>query len=187
MSNPFSLTRGPGCLLLTALIMFMPGCTSISIPRGLTPVTGFELDRYLGRWYEIARLDHRFERGLDNVFAEYTARPDGRIAVLNRGYDPVRNTWRQARGVAHFIGDRTTASLAVCFFWPFYGGYHVIVLDRKNYAHAMVAGPSRDYLWILAREPQLPDDVTDALLDQARAWGFPTDGIIRVKQDRAGP
>jgi apolipoprotein D and lipocalin family protein len=162
---------------LSALALMLGGCTSI--PSGLTPVTGFEADRYLGKWYEIARLDHVFERGLDHVTADYTKRPDGAIAVLNRGYDPIKRRWREAKGVARFRGEPTVGSLKVTFFWPFRGGYHVITLD-PDYRWALVAGPSRKYLWILSREPQLAPDIYDRLVRQAREAGFSTDDLIRV-------
>ena len=159
------------------LALFMGGC--VSVPSGLTPVTGFEADRYLGTWYEIARLDHVFERGLDNVTAEYAKLPDGAIAVINRGYDARKQRWREAQGVARFRGAPTVASLRVMFFWPFAGGYHVIALDR-GYRWAMVAGPSRKYLWVLSREPKLAPGVYDRLVRQAREAGFPADDLIRV-------
>lgn len=158
-------------------MLALGGCASV--PSGLTPVTGFEADRYLGKWYEIARLDHAFERGLDNVTAEYAKRPDGAIAVVNRGYAVSQKRWREARGVARFRGDPSVGSLKVTFFWPFTGGYHVIALDR-DYQWAMVAGPSRKYLWILSREPHLAPDIYERLVRQAREAGFPVDGLLRV-------
>jgi len=150
-----------------------------SAPSGLGPGTGFEADRYLGKWYEIARLDHAFERGLDRVTADYAKRPDGAITVLNRGYDPIKHRWREARGVARFRGSSTVGSLKVTFFWPFSGEYRVIALDRR-YQWALVAGPSRKYLWILSREPQLATDIYDRLVQQAREAGSPVDTLIRV-------
>jgi apolipoprotein D and lipocalin family protein len=143
-------------------------------------VRGFELERYLGRWYEIARLDHRFERGLVGVTADYRLRPDGRIEVRNRGYDPRKGVWREARGVARVAGDPSRGQLKVSFFGPFYGGYNVIALD-EDYRWAMVVGPTRGYLWILAREPQLDARTVSALVDQARAAGFPTDRLVFVE------
>ena len=162
---------------LAVLALMLGGCASI--PSGLTPVTGFEADRYLGKWYEIARLDHVFERGLDHVTADYAKRPDGAITVINRGYDPIKQRWREARGVARSCGSPTIGSLKVTFFWPFSGGYHVIALDH-DYRWALIAGPSRKYLWILSREPQLATDIYDRLVRQARKAGFPVDTLIRV-------
>jgi len=165
--------------VLLGVGMFLLGCTRV--PAGLQPVTGFDSQRYLGKWYEIARLNHSFERGLTNVTAEYAARPDGSLSVVNRGYDPRAGKWREARAVARFRGDRTVGSLRVCFFWPFWGGYHIIALDQKDYRYAMVTGPSRSYLWILAREPRLAGQVTAELVAKAKEWDFAVDKLIHVE------
>lgn len=163
-------------------LALLAGCTGV--PDGAQPVRGFELQRYLGTWVEVARLDHRFERGLVDVSATYRLNDDGSVAVLNRGWDPSQGAWKQAEGVARFIGDPQTASLKVSFFGPFYGGYHVIALD-PGYRWAMVIGPTTDYLWILAREPTLDAGVRERLLAQARALGVDTGGLIWVEHGRA--
>ncbi|MEN6625984.1 MAG: lipocalin family protein [Candidatus Sumerlaeia bacterium] len=168
-----------GAVVGAALI----GCASV--PRGVAPVTGFDAERYLGKWYEIARLDHSFERGLDRVDTIYSKRPDGSIAVLNRGYDPAKRRWREARGVARFRVSKDVASFRVTFFWPFSGGYHVIALDR-DYQWALVAGSSRKYLWILAREPRLDSATYERLVGVAREAGFPVESLIRVEQAQEG-
>jgi len=157
------------------------GCAT-DIPQGLEPVTGFEVNRYLGTWYEIARLDHGFERGLSNVTAEYSFRDEDTLNVVNRGYDDSADEWEEARGRAEFQGDPAVASLKVSFFGPFYGGYHVIVLDKDGYEYAMVSGPNRDFLWILAREPVIDDTLLDELVEQARQWDFPVEDLIYVDQ-----
>ena len=162
-------------LLLTALVS---GCTGM--PQGVEPVRPFEVQRYKGEWFEIMRLDHSFERGLTNVTATYTLRDDGSVSVLNRGFDRKNCRWKEADGRAVFQGDRDTASLSVTFFWPFAGGYHVFALDQQDYGWAMIAGPSRDYLWILARQPNLSADIRNRLVDQARGRGFPVDDLILV-------
>jgi apolipoprotein D and lipocalin family protein len=162
------------------LAMLFGGCASV--PQGLEPVGDFKANRYLGTWYEIARLDHSFERGLSKVTAEYSKRDDGRIQVVNRGYDAQRGNWREARGVARFVGPSDVASLEVTFFWPFSGGYHVIVLDREGYSYAMVTSSSRSYLWILARQKHLDAAVQTDLLAKAKAWGFRTEDLIFVEQ-----
>ena len=156
------------------------GCASV--PEGLQPVADFQADRYLGTWYEIARLDHSFERGLSKVTAEYSKRDDGRIQVVNRSYDAQRDRWREARAVARFVGPSDMASLEVTFFWPFSGGYHVIALDRDGYSYAMVTSSSRSYLWILARQKHLAPTVQRDLLDKAEGWGFRTENLIFVEQ-----
>lgn len=155
------------------------GCDGIA--EGLEPVSDFEADRYLGTWYEIARLDHSFERGLSRVTAEYSRRPDGRIGVVNRGYDAERGQWRSIEGVADFAGDEDVASLNVTFFWPFSGAYNVIALDREDYSYAMVTGSNRSYLWILARQDTLAQETLDRLLAKAEHWGFATDELIFVE------
>jgi apolipoprotein D and lipocalin family protein len=168
--------------LWLAVVVWLAGCSGV--PTGLQPVSGFQLERYLGRWYEIARLDHRFERGLTQITAEYRLLPDGQVEVVNRGFDAAKGTWREAKGVARFQGARDVGSLEVSFFGPFYGGYNVLILGA-NYDYALVAGPDRDYLWILARKPELPRATLDRLLTQARAWGFATDALIYVEHTPA--
>lgn len=165
-------------------LLLLAGCSGV--PEGLQPVSGFELPRYLGRWHEIARLDHSFERGLTHVTADYRMREDGRVEVINRGFDPAKNSWRDAKGVARFQGATNIASLEVSFFGPFYGAYNVLVLSA-DYRYAMVAGPYRKYLWILAREPQLDRATLDPLLASAKAWGFATGELIYVDQTPRAP
>jgi len=156
------------------------GC--VGAPPGIAPLTGFDPERYLGTWYEIARLDHGFERGLTRVSARYSARADGGLDVLNRGFDPAKGEWREARGRAYFTGSRDTAALKVSFFGPFYGGYNVIELDRAGYGYALVCGPDLSYLWILARTPRLDPAVRDRLVARARELGFDTGKLIFVEQ-----
>ncbi len=160
---------------LCLLLLTLAGCTGI--PEGVRPVTGFQLDRYLGTWHEIARLDHSFERGLTDVSATYSRRPDGGVDVLNRGFTAAKGQWKEARGRAYFLDRPEVGSLKVSFFGPFYGGYHVFALDR-DYRWALVAGYSHDYLWILARERQLPPAVLEDLLARARTAGFATEALI---------
>jgi apolipoprotein D and lipocalin family protein len=154
------------------------GCAT-SPPANVNPVTGFDVDRYLGTWYEIARLNHRFEQGLSSVTAEYSLNDNAAIKVLNRGYNAEKDKWNSAEGKAKFRGDETVGSLKVSFFGPFYGGYHIVVLD-DDYQHVLVAGPSRNYLWILARSPELEEPVYQQLVDTAHELGFPTNELIRV-------
>jgi apolipoprotein D and lipocalin family protein len=149
----------------------------------MQPVTGFAPERYLGTWYEIARLDHSFERGLTRVTANYAARPDGGIDVLNRGFDAESGEWQEARGRARFVGPRDVASLEVSFFGPFYGGYNVVDLD-PGYTIALVVGPTRSYLWILARSPAPPRAEVDRLVARAQQLGFDTSELIFVSQQR---
>ena len=159
----------------------LAGCTAA--PQGIMPVDNFDLDRYLGTWYEIARLDHRFERGLSQVSATYSKRSDGGVDVINRGFNSQANKWKEAKGRAYFIGEPDVARLKVTFFWPFYGGYNVIELDRENYSYALICGPNKKYLWIMARTKKLDAVITETLIDKARALGFNTSELIMVAQE----
>lgn len=166
-------------------VLLLTGC--IGTPDGVEAVSGVDLGRYLGRWYEIARLDHSFERGLTDVTATYSWRSEGSgvIDVVNRGWDVEKGEWSEARGRAKPVGDPTDGRLKVSFFGPFYGGYNIIALDRDDYAYALVCGPNRSYLWILARSPELDEAVVERLIDRAAELGFPTDELIMVSHDRA--
>lgn len=166
---------------IAALSLTLVACKSPTPPKGVTPITPFDANRYLGTWYEIARLDHRFERGKDHVTATYTTRSDGGISVVNRGYDAEKKAWSESKGKAYFTGNPNTAALKVSFFGPFYGGYNVIALD-DDYQYALVSGPNRDYLWILSRHPTLPANVKQHYLDIAKRLGFAVDKLIWVNQ-----
>ncbi len=161
----------------TLLLALLGGCTGV--PDGLTPVDNFDANRYLGTWYEIARLDHRFERGLEQVSAHYSLNPDGSIKVINRGYDPEQRQWQQAEGTAKFVGEPTIGQLKVSFFGPFYGGYNVLQL-APDYRYALISGPDRDYLWILARSASLPEQDLKFLVAEAKRMGFATEQLIYV-------
>lgn len=152
------------------------GC--VGIPRGVKPVEGFELDRYLGRWYEIARLDHRFERGLTHVTADYTKREDGGVRVLNGGYRDKTHQWKSAEGKAYFVGAPDQGYLKVSFFGPFYGSYIIFELDQQHYQYAVIAGPDKSYLWILARTPEIAPDLKNKLISEAARFGFDTTKLV---------
>ncbi|GAB3274708.1 lipocalin family protein [Parahaliea aestuarii] len=150
------------------------------MPAGVAPVSDFELERYLGEWYEIARLDHSFERGLDQVTAEYALRDDGGVSVVNRGYSAAEGEWQTARGKAYPVEDENTAYLKVSFFGPFYGSYVVFELDRQGYQYAFVSGPDTSYLWLLARTPHPDPQVIERFKQQSAALGFDTSKLIFV-------
>jgi len=171
-------------ILLPLLGTILLGCVS-GAPDGVKPVTNFELQRYLGTWYEVARLDHRFERGLSEVTANYSLRDDGGVAVVNKGRNDESGEWEEAEGKAYFVGDSSVGQLKVSFFGPFYGGYNIIELDQENYQYSLVAGPDRNYLWLLSRTPQLAPDVQDRLVGLAESLGFPVDELIFVTQPGA--
>ncbi len=162
---------------ICVLALLLTACTGT--PRGIEPVENFDGERYMGHWYEIKRLDHRFERGLRNVTAEYSLREDGRVNVTNRGLDTESCEWQEVSGTARFRGDTNTASLAVTFTWPFAGGYHVFALD-DDYQWALVSGPTRGFLWLLARDPDMPAAQRERLVELARVRGFPVDDLILV-------
>ena len=166
------------------IITLQCGCTGV--PDGVQTVIDFDLDRYLGTWYEVARLDHSFERGMSHVTANYSMRDDGGVSVVNRGYKITKGEWDEATGKAYFVGDADIGQLKVSFFGPFYGAYNILELDKDNYQYALVAGPDRSYLWILARSPQLDQNVMSALVNKARSLGFPTDELIYVDHAESG-
>ncbi len=178
------MTRRPSKTWLAVVAIVLTACTGV--PDGIEPVDDFELDRYLGTWYEIARLDHRFERGLSNVSAHYSMRDDGGVAVSNRGYRDAKGEWDEAEGKAYFVDEPNVGRLKVSFFGPFYGGYNVFVLD-DDYQYAMVVGPDRDYLWILSRTPIIDDSLRDDLILEAVDAGFDIEELIFVVHDREDP
>jgi apolipoprotein D and lipocalin family protein len=164
--------------LFLLLTFFLTGC--VRIPEGVQPVDNFNLERYLGKWYEIARLDHSFERGLSRVTAEYSLRDDGGVRVVNRGYAVNKQKWKEVEGKAFFVNEPDQGYLKVSFFGPFYGAYIVFALDREAYTHALVCGPSKSYLWILARTPHLDKKIRDTLVMKAAALGFDTSQLLFV-------
>ncbi len=171
----------PGVGIVSGLftMALLAGCTGV--PEGIAPVRGFELERYLGTWYEIARLDHSFERGLSSVTANYSMRDDGGVRVLNRGYSAENDSWDEAEGKAFFVGDEDRGHLKVSFFGPFYGAYVVFGLDQDDYQYSFVAGPDRSYLWLLAREPEVSDELMERFISRASELGFATDDLIYVE------
>jgi apolipoprotein D and lipocalin family protein len=177
--------RTIGLLWAMLATQFLGAC-STEPPTGIAPVHAFDLDRYQGRWYEIARIDHAFEQGLIDVTATYTPQGDGSVAVVNRGYDASSSTWKTAHGRAYFNGPSDVGSFKVSFFGPFYGGYHVVELDPA-YRWAMVVGNDRSYLWILSRTPSLPDAIKKTLATQATRLGFDAGKLHWVPQTRAMP
>jgi apolipoprotein D and lipocalin family protein len=173
-----------GLLLLSVLGL---GACSVTPPKGVELVTPFELDRYLGTWYEIARLDHSFERNMNNVKARYSLRPDGDVEVINSGYNTEKGRWKEVVGKAKFVGASDVGALKVSFFGPFYGGYNLVALDQQDYRWAMVMGPDRDYLWILARDKRLSPAVREQLLAKATALGIDVSQLIWVEQGQTNP
>ncbi|GAX62546.1 lipoprotein Blc [Candidatus Scalindua japonica] len=164
-----------------ALVLFLMGC--VGIPENVQPVDNFKLEKYLGKWYEIARLDHSFERGLVRITADYSLRDDGGVRVLNRGYSAEENRWKEAEGKAYFVKGSDQGYLKVSFFGPFYGSYIVFELDHENYQYSLVSGPNKSYFWLLARSPKIKEETKDRLLTKAAALGFDTNKLIYVEHE----
>jgi apolipoprotein D and lipocalin family protein len=160
-------------------IVWLSGCATV--PDGLEPVTGFEVERFMGKWYEIERLESNNELGLTNVSADYRLLSDGKIEIIHRGYKPRQKSWSMVTGLAWFAGNKDVGSLKLSFGSPFNGAYNILVLDTQ-YRYAMVADNDRDDLWILSREPQLDKAIMDSLVAKAKAWGFPTNNLVYVEQ-----
>jgi apolipoprotein D and lipocalin family protein len=154
-----------------------------SIPKGANTVNPFDSERYLGKWYEIARFDFRFERNLNNTMAEYSMNNDGTIRVENSGYNYKKNKWEKAIGKARFRGLKTIAEFKVSFFGPFYAEYNVIMLDN-DYRYALIAGSNLNYLWILSRDKTIPDQIKMKYLDEAKRLGYKTENLIWVEQNK---
>ncbi|MDQ1095307.1 MULTISPECIES: lipocalin family protein [Chryseobacterium] len=156
---------------------------SVGIPKGATAVKNFDADRYLGKWYEIARFDYRFEKDMDNVTATYSKNPDGSIKVDNRGYNYVKKEWKESIGEARFVNDQTEARLKVSFFKPIWAGYNVIEID-DDYQYALVVGNNLKYIWILSRTTTIPEHIRQKFLEKAKSIGYNTDELIWVKHNQ---
>ncbi|MBU2491173.1 MAG: lipocalin family protein [Bacteroidetes bacterium] len=169
-------------IILLFIPLLLNGC--LGMPENVFPVKDFELNKYLGKWYEIARLDHSFERGLSNVSAEYSLRDDGGVKVINKGFDTVDSVWSQAEGRAYFMENENTGYLKVSFFRPFYGSYVVFELDKENYQYAFVSGNTTSYLWLLSRTPQVGKEIMDRFIEKSRKLGFDTGSLIFVDQTK---
>lgn len=161
-------------------IVLLVSCTGL--PDNVEPVSQFDTEQYLGTWYEIARLDHSFERNLERVTATYGLNEDGSISVLNKGFNTEKGEWRQAEGVAKPMGSSDIAHLKVSFFGPFYGTYAVFEL-ADDYSHAFVSGYNTDYLWLLAREPDVSAEVRQRFINESQALGFDASKLIWVSTD----
>ena len=167
--------------LLIAFFILLTGC--VGIPDDVKPVSNFKLERYLGKWYEIARLDHSFERGLSRVTANYSMRSDGGVKVINRGYSAENTRWEEAEGKAYFVENTDLGYLKVSFFGPFYGSYIIFNLDHEHYQYSLVSGPDKSYLWILSRTPTINKNTKSILIKKATELGFDTSKLIYVKHE----
>lgn len=161
--------------------ILLSGC--VGVPEGIEPVRGFDAKRYLGTWYEIARLDHSFEQDLQAVTAEYSPREDGGISVINRGFNVSSKTWSEAEGKAYFVEDENTGHLKVSFFGPFYGSYIVFSLG-ENYEYSLVTSSEKSYLWLLSRTPTINKALQKRLVAHMAEMGFDTDTLIFVEHNK---
>lgn len=159
--------------------LFLQSC--VNVPAAIEPVNDFNVNKYLGKWYELARLDHPFERGLERVTAEYSLLDDGGILVINRGYDPISGSWNEAKGKAYFVDDSTVGHLKVSFFGPFYGSY-IIFSIGNDYEYALVTSYNKDYLWLLSREPVIDEVRKNDLINRLVELEFNTQALIFVNQ-----
>ncbi|WP_151671445.1 lipocalin family protein [Nitrincola schmidtii] len=167
-------------LIALVFTLALSGCSAM--PDAVKPVSNFELNRYLGTWYEIARLDHSFERGLSQVTAEYSLRNDGGVRVINRGFDQVKDQWKEAEGRAYFVDTDDKGFLKVSFFGPFYGSYVIFELDEAS-QYAFISGPTTKYLWLLARTPNIDADIIEKFERMSAERGFDIDNLIYVEHD----
>lgn len=172
------MTRLP--IIALFALLALSACTGK--PDNIKPVENFQAQKYLGKWYEIARLDHRFERGLSKVTAEYSLRSDGGIKVVNRGYSAEKNVWKESVGKAYFVDGKDQGYLKVSFFGPFYGSYIVFELEQENYQYALISGPDTSYFWLLSRTPTIAPELQAKLIDKAVSLGFDRNKIILVEQ-----
>lgn len=164
-----------------AILAFLSSCTKVSIPQKAKAVKPFNKDRYLGKWYEIARMDFKYEKGLSKVTAQYVENKDGSIEVINRGYDAKKDKWKESRGKAKLAGKATEARLKVSFFGPFYAGYNVIDID-PDYKYALVAGNDLNYLWLLSRTTSIPAQIKSRFLAKADAIGYDVSKLVWTVQ-----
>lgn len=171
-----------------AIGLLISGCIPpfSAAPPPVPTVSDLDILRYVGTWYEIARLPHRFEKNMEQVTATYTLNRDGTIRVVNKGFDTSKHRWRQATARAWRPDPDRAGHLRVRFFWPFTADYNVIALDQDRYQWAMVTSGSKKYLWILYRKPQMDAAHYRDLVDRARHWGFPVDDLYRVQHRSDG-
>lgn len=168
-------------ILLSLCCLFLAACTSM--PDKVEPVSPFKLDRYLGTWYEIARMPHSFEEGLVNVSATYSLNDDGSVKVLNRGMDEQSKKWDEAQGKAKFVDSENVGHLKVSFFGPFYSSYVIFELDQENYQYAYISGYNTDYAWLLSRTKEVEQARIDDFIKQLDSKGFDTSKLILVEQE----
>ncbi|MBP3942960.1 lipocalin family protein [Sphingobacteriaceae bacterium WQ 2009] len=170
-------------LLSTAAIAAVLFNSCGSVKSNVNAVKPFNKEKYLGDWYEIARLDFKWEKNMSQVTAKYTSNEDGSIRVENKGFNYVKDEWKTSVGKAKFNGAMDQGALKVSFFGPFYSGYNVVKID-KDYKYALVFGENLKYLWILSREKTIPTKVKEEYLAYAEASGYQTSNLVWTKQTK---
>ena len=170
-------------LLIVLFAIFLGSCSFRSMTEiNMVPVQDFEIEKYLGKWYEIARLPNWFEKDLIKVTATYEFLNNGKVKVTNEGYHIRKNKYSTATGKAKFAGAEHVGHLKVSFFRPFYADYKIIELEKEGYRYALVASSSK-YLWILSRSPQLDKKTTEMLVKEADSLGFEVEKLYFTPQD----
>jgi apolipoprotein D and lipocalin family protein len=177
------MKKGKSIFVINIIALMIGFYSCSTIPKGVKAVEPFEKERYLGKWYEIARIDFKYEKDLNNTTAEYSLNANGTIRVDNKGYHANKGEWERAVGKAKFVRDDTIGMLKVSFFGPFYSGYNVIALD-SDYKYALIAGASFKYLWILSRETSIPDEIKNKYLKIAEGFGYNTSDLLWIVHDK---
>ncbi len=162
------------------MLIFAASCMAVPKTTAIPAVGNFNVEKYLGTWYEIARLPHTFEKNLQYVTATYTLLENGKIQVLNRGYNTKKEIWKDAEGKAWIPDSAKPSELKVSFFWPFSAAYRIIYLE-EDYSLAIVTSSKFNYFWILSRTPEISEEYYTRLIAKAKNWGFDTGKIIKVK------
>ncbi len=165
-------------LALTILSFVVIGC--VEVPEGITPVKKFKVKKFMGTWYEIARLDHHFEQGLNSITANYSINRDGKITIQNSGYMVKWQEWRYKEAKAYVVGENNIGLLKVSYLWPFYDPYVIFKLD-PDYEYAFVCGKDRSFLWLLSRTRYVDRDVIEEFEEEAKKLGFNTSKLIYTK------
>ncbi|WP_276371690.1 lipocalin family protein [Chryseolinea sp. H1M3-3] len=170
-----------GLTVFIGTLLILTACQTT--PNNVEVVKSFDISKYTGNWFEIARLDFRFEKNLNNTTADYSLNDDGTIKVVNRGYNYKKQKWVEATGKAKFVEAKDEGRLKVSFFGPFYSGYNVIAID-PDYKYALIAGESMKYLWLLSRETTMPENIKQAYLKKAEGIGYKTSDLVWVEHNR---
>lgn len=155
---------------------------ALSMPSGALPISNFDLEKYLGKWYEIARFDFRFEKNLAHTTAKYSLNDDGSVKVVNTGYNYIKEEWEVATAKGKFIESENVGRLKVSFFGPFYTSYNILSIDG-DYEYALIVGKNRDYIWFLSRTPKMPDNVKAKYLAIAESLGYDLERLVWVDHE----